>query len=44
MLAVSRLQASRDDRVLFSGLSFAMQPGDILQLAGPNGAGQDHAA
>lgn len=40
MLAVSRLQASRDDRVLFSGLSFAMQPGDILQLAGPNGAGK----
>ncbi len=40
MFAVSRLQASRDDRVLFTGLSFAMQPGDILQVAGPNGAGK----
>jgi heme exporter protein A len=40
LLAVSRLQASRDDRVLFSGVSFAMQPGDILQVAGPNGAGK----
>ena len=40
MFAVSRLQASRDDRVLFAGLSFAMRPGDILQVAGPNGAGK----
>ena len=40
MLAVSRLQATRDDRVLFTGLSFAMQSGDILQIAGPNGTGK----
>lgn len=40
MLAVSRLQATRDDRVLFTGLSFAMQTGDILQIAGPNGTGK----
>jgi len=34
------LQASRDDRVLFSGLDFRLAPGQVLQVAGPNGAGK----
>lgn len=40
MLDARQLQASRDDRVLFSGLDFRLAPGHVLQVAGPNGAGK----
>lgn len=40
MLDARQLQASRDDRVLFSGLDFQLAPGHVLQVAGPNGAGK----
>lgn len=40
MLDASLLQASRDDRVLFTGLGFRLSPGDVLQVAGPNGSGK----
>lgn len=40
MLDARQLQASRDDRVLFSGLGFHLRPGTIMQVAGPNGAGK----
>ncbi len=34
------LECIRDDRVLFSGLSFAVRPGEVLQVEGPNGSGK----
>lgn len=34
------LRCERDDRVLFEGLSFALFPGDVVQVLGPNGAGK----
>ena len=37
-LAATDLFCERDDRVLFESLSFAIGNGDLLQLAGPNGA------
>ncbi len=40
MLAVSHLQAVRDDRVLFSDLSFTLQAGEIVQVVGANGTGK----
>ncbi|MDP2227495.1 MAG: cytochrome c biogenesis heme-transporting ATPase CcmA [Moraxellaceae bacterium] len=40
MLDARHLQASRDDRVLFTGLDFCLAPGEVLQVAGPNGAGK----
>ena len=40
MLDARQLQASRDDRVLFTGLDFRLAPGEVLQVAGPNGAGK----
>lgn len=39
-LAVNDLSCSRDDRQLFSGLSFCMQPGSVLLLEGSNGSGK----
>lgn len=40
VLSAEDLVCERDDRLLFSGLSFALSSGDILQLEGPNGAGK----
>ncbi|WP_437613807.1 cytochrome c biogenesis heme-transporting ATPase CcmA [Erwinia sp. V71] len=40
MLEVKQLTCLRDERVLFSDLSFAVAAGDIVQVEGPNGAGK----
>jgi heme exporter protein A len=40
MLEVSNLACSRGDHRLFSGLSFALHPGQILQVQGANGSGK----
>ena len=40
MLNVTDIACERGDRLLFSGLSFTLQPGEILQIAGDNGAGK----
>ncbi len=34
------LRCERDDRLLFAGLTFRLDPGGILQLVGPNGSGK----
>lgn len=39
-LRVDNLSCSRDDRLLFAGLSFDVQPGQILLLEGSNGSGK----
>lgn len=40
MLEARNLACQRGDRVLFSGLSFTLSPGELLQVAGPNGSGK----
>jgi heme exporter protein A len=40
MLEVSNLACSRGDHRLFSGLSFALYPGQIMQIQGANGSGK----
>lgn len=40
MLEVSNLACSRGDHRLFSGLSFTLQPGQIMQVRGENGSGK----
>lgn len=40
MLQASRLECVRGDRKLFSGISFALKPGEILHLEGANGSGK----
>ena len=40
LLDVLRLRCDRDDRLLFSNLSFSLSPGEILQVEGRNGAGK----
>lgn len=40
MLEVSNLACSRGDHRLFSGLSFALYPGQIMQVQGANGSGK----
>lgn len=40
MLEVTDLSCSRDDRLLFSGLSFRLQTGQVLLLEGSNGSGK----
>lgn len=40
MLAVSKVQAVRDDRILFSDLAFTLNAGEIMQVVGPNGTGK----
>lgn len=40
LLEAVDLACERDDRVLFSGLSFRVSPGDLLQIEGANGAGK----
>ena len=39
-LEVKQLYTDRDDRVLFSDLSFHLNAGQLLQIAGPNGSGK----
>ncbi|KPK56738.1 MAG: hypothetical protein AMS22_00250 [Thiotrichales bacterium SG8_50] len=34
------LECARDERLLFSGLSFVLRPGQILQIEGANGSGK----
>lgn len=40
MLEATDLTCERGDRILFSGLSFAVGEGEILQVNGPNGSGK----
>jgi heme exporter protein A len=40
MLDAINLTCIRDDRVLFSELSFSVSPGEMVQIAGKNGAGK----
>lgn len=40
MLEVKQLTCLRDERFLFSDLSFEVTAGDIVQIEGPNGAGK----
>lgn len=40
MLKVCGLQAERDDRILFSSLTFELAPGSLLTVTGPNGSGK----
>jgi heme exporter protein A len=40
MLEVSNLACSRGDHRLFSGLGFALHPGQIMQVQGANGSGK----
>ena len=40
MLEVSNLACSRGDHQLFSGLSFKLRPGQIMQVQGENGSGK----
>ncbi|OYW45524.1 MAG: heme ABC exporter ATP-binding protein CcmA [Sphingomonadales bacterium 32-68-7] len=39
-LSATDLACRRGERLLFRGLSFALDPGQALQLAGPNGVGK----
>ena len=39
-LTVTSLACERGGRALFTGLSFAVPPGDALQVEGPNGSGK----
>lgn len=40
MLEVNQLTCHRGDHRLFAGLSFALQPGQIMQVQGENGSGK----
>lgn len=40
MLEISNLACSRGDHRLFSGLSFTLHPGQIMQVQGANGSGK----
>ncbi|CAI1737463.1 Cytochrome c biogenesis ATP-binding export protein CcmA [Serratia ficaria] len=40
MLEARGLSCVRDERTLFSELSFSVHPGEIIQVEGPNGAGK----
>lgn len=40
MLKVSKLQCRRNQRILFSGLTFAVKPGELGLVSGINGAGK----
>lgn len=40
MLEVADLECVRGDRRLFAGMSFSVQPGELLHVHGPNGSGK----
>ncbi len=40
LLAAEDLECTRDDRLLFNGLSFSLGSGEVLQIEGPNGSGK----
>ncbi|MBI4755671.1 MAG: cytochrome c biogenesis heme-transporting ATPase CcmA [Betaproteobacteria bacterium] len=40
MLEASRITCVRGDRQLFAGLDFALAPGELLEVRGPNGCGK----
>ena len=40
LLNVLDLECTRDDRLLFSGLSFSVSSGEVLQIEGSNGSGK----
>lgn len=40
MLAANDLSCVRGERALFSGISFTVQPGELLHVHGPNGSGK----
>lgn len=40
MLEINQLTCIRDDRVLFSPLTFSVESGDLIQIVGANGAGK----
>ena len=40
MLNVKDIACERNDRLLFSSITFTLDYGEILQIAGPNGAGK----
>lgn len=40
LLAFDRVTCARGGRILFADLSFALNPGDALQVCGPNGVGK----
>lgn len=40
MLEVQSLECVRDDRLLFSDLSFSVSAAEVLQIEGPNGCGK----
>lgn len=40
LLSSQRLTCIRQDRVLFEGLNFELNAGDIIQVEGPNGVGK----
>lgn len=40
LLEVRQLCSERDDRILFSGLSFSLGGGELVQVSGPNGSGK----
>ena len=37
---IRQLACERDQRELFEGVSLRLEPGDVLQVAGPNGSGK----
>ncbi|RDE22441.1 cytochrome c biogenesis heme-transporting ATPase CcmA [Motiliproteus coralliicola] len=40
LLEVQDLFCERDERVLFEGLNFSLEAGEIIQVEGPNGSGK----
>jgi heme exporter protein A len=40
MLEIQSLECVRDDRLLFSDLSFSVDDSEVLQIEGPNGSGK----
>jgi heme exporter protein A len=40
LLSTDNLECTRDDRLLFSGLAFSLDSGEVLQIEGPNGSGK----
>ena len=44
LLTTENLECTRDDRLLFNGLSFSLDSGEVLQIEGPNGSGKTTSA